>query len=84
MSLVEHYSLGWPDPTIPRLHPLQLFLPDYVCFSCYSPIASACDHKQVIQSIVCTKAILMMNYLDSEWLKVAPDLLGGMSPDPLV
>ena len=50
--------------------------------SWYSPIASACDHMQVVQSIVCTKAVLMMNYLDSEWLKVAPTNLGGMSPDP--
>ena len=50
------------DPTAPRLYPLQLLLPDCVCFSlllpdcvlfscCYSS-ASACYHAHAVQSII--------------------------------
>jgi len=33
-------SLAWSDWTVPRLHALQLLLPDCICFSCCSPIVS--------------------------------------------
>jgi len=39
------------------LHSLQLLLPNCICFSCCSLIASACDHAHPVQSIINTKVV---------------------------
>ena len=50
-------SLAWSDRTLPWLRALQLLLPDCICFSCCSPIASvsACYLIHTVQSTVSTK-----------------------------